>query len=391
MVTQTKDWQASLQTWLQIHPKTIPDHLRQLREAFVQRFPIESLEDMMLDQYAVGKPDSFCYWLEFKTKELGSISGGSAAKFGVWWSKSEERWRWNSMYHDEEDALNHIKRGLLALIDATRAGHFDALDKIGRELLEAKRYSLRSKPLYIYFPDYFLPISNLEHLKYFLSQFGKNPKGDLITLNRQLLSFLRSLPQFEGFDTMQMMVFLYENMPPVKKEDTAPTEMRPLNVRQTEEIVVVASPISNHAKVFISYSHDDKEDLDRLLVHLRAAKLNSTVEWWDDTQIKPGEKWDNEVKKAIASARVAILLVSVNYLSSEFILKNELPSLLRASEQEGVTILPVILGPCIFQHTNLAHFQAVNDPATPLSNMSKHEKDAVWNKVVETILSSDSF
>lgn len=97
MITQAKDWQTALQTWLQTHPKTIPDHLRQLREDFVQHFPIENLEDMTLDQYAVGKPDSFCYWLEFKTKELGSISGGSAAKFGVWWSKSEERWRWNSM------------------------------------------------------------------------------------------------------------------------------------------------------------------------------------------------------------------------------------------------------------------------------------------------------
>ncbi len=389
MITQAKDWQTALQTWLQTHPKTIPDHLRQLREDFVQHFPIENLEDMTLDQYAVGKPDSFCYWLEFKTKELGSISGGSAAKFGVWWSKSEERWRWNSMYHDEENALGHIKRGLLALMDATRAGQFDTLDKIGRDLLGPNRYSLRSKPLYMYFPEYFLPISNLEHLRYFLSQFGKSSKGDLIALNRQLLTFLCSLPQFEGFDATQMMVFLYENLPPIKKGDVIPVKVQQADVKQPNGANLVIPPISDRTKVFISYSHYDKEDLDRLLVHLRAAKLhNSMLKWWADTEIKPGEKWDNEVKKAIASTSVAILLISVDYLSSEFIIKNELPPLLTASEEEGVTILPVILGPCIFQYTDLARFQAVNNPSTPLSKMNKYDKDEVWNKVVETILNS---
>jgi 5-methylcytosine-specific restriction enzyme B len=91
MSIQAPNWQTELQTWLQQHPKTIPNHLRQLREEFVLRFPIETLKNMTLEQYAVGKPDSFCYWLEFKTRELGSIGGGSSAKFGVWWSKSEGR------------------------------------------------------------------------------------------------------------------------------------------------------------------------------------------------------------------------------------------------------------------------------------------------------------
>ena len=214
MDTQTKDWQVALQIWLEQHPKIIPDHLRRLREDFVRKFPIKGLEDMTLDQYAVGKPDSFCYWLEFKTKELGDIRGGSAAKFGVWWSKSENRWRWNSFYQNAEDALAHIKQGLLALIDATRFRQFDDLDKIGRELLGPNSNSLRGKPLYLYFPEYFLPISNPEHLEHFLKQFGEQPKGDLTALNRQLLTLLKASPQFEGFDTYQMMKFLYETQQP---------------------------------------------------------------------------------------------------------------------------------------------------------------------------------
>jgi hypothetical protein len=347
--------------------------------------------EMTLDQYAIGKPDSFCYWLEFKTKELGSISGGSAAKFGVWWSKSENRWRWNSIYQSEKDALTRIKQGLFAQVNAAQSQRFDDLDKIGRDLLGPNRYSLRGKPLYLYFPDYFLPISNPEHLKHFLKQFGQQADGDLIALNRQLLAFLQSQPEFVGFDTYQMMIFLYENMPP-KKAETVPPEIEPPSQPDSSQPDSVAPSTSNRTKVFISYSHENKEERDRLLVHLRAAKLNNkTIEWWDDTQIKPGEEWHKEIQKAIASTRIAILLVSVDYLASEFITQNELPPFFTASEEEGITILPVILGPCSFKYTDLARFQAVNDPSVPLSRMNKHEKDEVWNKVVETILDSCDF
>jgi hypothetical protein len=69
MITQARNWQVNLQAWLQKNPKTIPDYLRQLREAFVLKFPPEDLQDLTLERYAVGKPDSFCYWLEFKTRE----------------------------------------------------------------------------------------------------------------------------------------------------------------------------------------------------------------------------------------------------------------------------------------------------------------------------------
>jgi len=90
MESQAKNWQGALRIWLEQHPKIMSDDWQQLREKFVQKFPIENLSVMTLDQYAIGKPDSFCYWLEFRTRVLGSISGGSAAKFGVWWSKSED-------------------------------------------------------------------------------------------------------------------------------------------------------------------------------------------------------------------------------------------------------------------------------------------------------------
>lgn len=57
---------------------------RLLYRQFQETFPIESLKDMTLDEYTnLDKASSFCYWLEFRTYELGSIRGGSTYKFGI--------------------------------------------------------------------------------------------------------------------------------------------------------------------------------------------------------------------------------------------------------------------------------------------------------------------
>ena len=58
---------------------------RELYQAFQQAFPLESLKDMPLDKYTnLNKDDSFCYWLESRTYDLGSFWGGSSYKFLIY-------------------------------------------------------------------------------------------------------------------------------------------------------------------------------------------------------------------------------------------------------------------------------------------------------------------
>lgn len=55
----------------------------ELRVAFVDRFPLGEWPDLPLDRYALGRTvegGALCWWLEWKTKSVASISGGSAAK-----------------------------------------------------------------------------------------------------------------------------------------------------------------------------------------------------------------------------------------------------------------------------------------------------------------------
>jgi nucleotide-binding universal stress UspA family protein len=133
--------------------------------------------------------------------------------------------------------------------------------------------------------------------------------------------------------------------------------------------------------VFISYSHADRIWLDRLQKHLKPLQREG-VEVWDDTRLKAGEQWREEIREALAKAKVAILLISADFLASDFIVTNELPPLLKAAEEDGATILPIIASASRFLRIeSLARFQAVNDPAKPLVQMSHGNREKVFDQV----------
>lgn len=147
----------------------------------------------------------------------------------------------------------------------------------------------------------------------------------------------------------------------------------------------VIGEASTARTVFISYSRDDKDYLERLQKHLKPHVRDGTIPLWVDTQINPGDKWREQIELALASTQVAILLVSVSFLASDFVAREELPRLLAAAEERGAHILPVLVTPSSFEYTPLSRFQAVNDPVRPLSLMPQAEQDVVWVKVVKRV------
>jgi len=102
-------------------------------------------------------------------------------------------------------------------------------------------------------------------------------------------------------------------------------------------------------KVFVSYSHKDERWLQRLLVHVQPLQREGLIELWADTRIKPGAKWVDEIKAALSEANIAVLLVSADFLASEFISSQELPTLLREASKGNCLILPVVLRAIAFR------------------------------------------
>jgi TIR domain len=134
-------------------------------------------------------------------------------------------------------------------------------------------------------------------------------------------------------------------------------------------------------KVFISYSHSDNSFLTEIQRHFKPF-LNK-IDYWDDTKILPGQKWKEEIENALKQTKVAILLISTDFLGSDFVMNHELPKLLKSAEKDGTVILSVILKPCLFEEfADLNKFQAMNPPSRPISKMSEDERDDILVNLV---------
>src|SRR3954466_13740367 len=160
---------------------------------------------------------------------------------------------------------------------------------------------------------------------------------------------------------------------------------------QTEPEELMALVPSTGTKAFISYSHADKAWLHRLKQHLKPLVREGQLDCWDDTHIRPGDDWKQEIENALDTAQVAVLLISADFFASDFIDENELPPLLDAAKAKGVRILPVILSASRFaRNPALARFQTVNPPDQPLNEMPPADQEKVLDRLAQTIEGTSS-
>jgi hypothetical protein len=140
-------------------------------------------------------------------------------------------------------------------------------------------------------------------------------------------------------------------------------------------------------ELFISYSHRDLKWLEQLRTHLKPLERNYNLERWDDSRIKPGDKWLVEIEQALSRAAVALLLVSPDFVASDFIDRKEMPSLFDAAQNQGLAILWVPLRPISLKmFPQIEQFQAVFSPVRTLADMTAVEQDRTLAKISEIIL-----
>jgi hypothetical protein len=133
--------------------------------------------------------------------------------------------------------------------------------------------------------------------------------------------------------------------------------------------------------VFISYSKQDGRWLKRLEKHLAPLVRSGELSYWNDTHIQTGAEWRTELEDALARAKVAVLLVSPDFLASDFIARNELPPLLSAAANEGLKIVWIPISASLVESTEIWRYQSVLDPAKPLNGLPRAQVDAALVKV----------
>lgn len=135
-------------------------------------------------------------------------------------------------------------------------------------------------------------------------------------------------------------------------------------------------PPKSLPSVFVSYSHKDESWKDRLVTHLKVLEGEGVLDVWDDRRIGAGLDWQPEIEQAIQRASVAILLISADFLTSKFILGEEVPRLLERRQKEGLRVVPLIVRPSAWTEVKwLAAIQARPKDGRPLSRVGKDRVD----------------
>ncbi len=99
-------------------------------------------------------------------------------------------------------------------------------------------------------------------------------------------------------------------------------------------------------KLFISYAHEDEKWRAKLAPNLALLERESLVEVWCDLQIKPGEKWDDEIKQKLNEADIFLFLMSTDLLASNYVQDVELPIARMRHEGNTARIVPVVVRAC---------------------------------------------
>ena len=112
-------------------------NLEKLREQFTKRFTITKIENMDKDGYVEGKvingrPDenTFCYWVEWKTRDLGRMQGARADKFGLYVDKDTQQYKFIKRFGNEDEAFDFLKNEIIRLITIAGSKNLEEIKKI---------------------------------------------------------------------------------------------------------------------------------------------------------------------------------------------------------------------------------------------------------------------
>jgi len=120
---------------------------------------------------------------------------------------------------------------------------------------------------------------------------------------------------------------------------------------------------------------------------LRPLEQRHGLDCWDDSRIRATMVWREEIKKALASAQVALLMVSADFLASDFVTREELPELFHAAKKEGLRILWVPLRPCLWEEIpEIEEYKAVIPAEITLARMAEVEQEEAFVQIAKEIM-----
>ena len=131
---------------------------------------------------------------------------------------------------------------------------------------------------------------------------------------------------------------------------------------------------------FVSYSRKDERYRQALDISLAQLKRNALISLWHDRKILPGQQWDEEIDKNLETADIVLVLVSPDFLASDYAYTREMRRAIERHHNGLATVVPIILRPSDWQDSPLGDLQALPSNGRPISIWPK--RDQAWLDVV---------
>ncbi len=141
--------------------------------------------------------------------------------------------------------------------------------------------------------------------------------------------------------------------------------------------------MSSDLEVFISYAHKDERFREQLGAHLSQLRHEDVISDWHDRRIVAGRQWAEEIDQHIESAGVILLLVSPDFLASQYCYEIEMQRALKRHAAGSAWVIPVILRPADWTSAPFAKLQALPRDGRPITKWGN--RDEAWLDVVKGI------
>ena len=140
---------------------------------------------------------------------------------------------------------------------------------------------------------------------------------------------------------------------------------------------------SKAVTLFISYFHADETLKNELLKHLAPLKRLKLIDAWHDRKLKAGDDLDHEISANLEKADIAVFLLSVDFINSQYCYDVELEKALELHAKGSLVVVPVVLRSCLWQHTPLAKLLALPKDGKAVTAWA--DRDEALTDVVESL------
>lgn len=136
-------------------------------------------------------------------------------------------------------------------------------------------------------------------------------------------------------------------------------------------------------KIFYCYARKDKPLRDEMDLHLSALKRQNSVITWADHEIAPGEDWTKDIDRHLNDADIIFLLVSPNFMGSDYCYGIEMQRALERHEQKQARVVPIILRPVDWEDAPFSKLQVLPTNAQPVTSWP--DLDAAFADIVKNL------